>query len=232
MVGAGIAAAPAGAAAAPLATTAGVYQASFPAESSTSPLVLTAGPEGANAGTFVFSAYGDYGNWVVANKVITMVVAASSAGHAGDVLIGKVTATGITPGAYSRFGVGTSAWSATRSAKPQAGVSAAAAKPSVRLASKTAGVYTAQFSDIGRYDTLTIVNDAVSTKEGTFTFAILGDSGYWVQMGTRIALGITAGPDAGVTLAGALDATGISSAAKPGLYDMPGSGIFHWYATH
>ena len=227
VAGVGAAGATAGAATAPLATTAGAYQASFPAESSTSPLAITAGPEGANAGTFAFSTFGDYGTWIVANKVITMLVTASSSGHVGDVLIGKVTLIGIGPGAYSRLGIGASAWSATRSAKPQVVASGAVATPSV-----AAGVYAVQFPDVGLYDTLTVTNDTVSTKEGTFTFTILGDTGHWVTMGKRIALGITTGPDAGVTLSGALNATGISTALKPGLYDIQGSGVFHWYATH
>ncbi len=237
MVGASVAglgsvSATAGAAVTPLLATAGSYQASFPAEASTSPLVITAGPEGANAGTFAFSALGDYGTWVVANKMITMLVTVSNSGHGGDVLIGKVTSTGISPGAYSRLGIGQSAWSATRSAKPQVAASVAVAEPSVRLGVKASGVYTAQFPDVALHDTLTVTNDTVSTKEGTFTFTVLGDSGHWVQMGKRIALGITSGPDAGVTLAGALNLTGISSATAPGLYDIPGTNVFHWYATH
>lgn len=232
VAGIGAVSATAGAAVTPLVATAGSYQASFPAEASTSPLVITAGPEGANAGTFAFSTFGDYGTWVVANKMITMLVTVSSSGHGGNVLIGKVTSTGISPGAYSRLGIGQSAWSATRSAKPQAAASGVVAKPSARPGIQAAGVYTAQFPDVALHDTLTVTNDTVSTKEGTFTFTILGDTGHWVLMGSRIALGITSGPDAGVTLAGALNLTGISSAAAPGLYDIQGSGVFHWYATH
>jgi hypothetical protein len=50
-------------------------------------------------------------------------------------------------------------------------------------------------------------------------------------MGKHVALGVSVGPDAGVTMVGTRTPTGISSAAKPGLYDQPSTGLFEWYAT-
>jgi hypothetical protein len=209
----------------------GTYTAALPAEKKTSALTISVGPESPSAGTFAFTTLGDYGNWVVSANTITMLVTASSAAHLGNVLVATVAAGGLK-GVYSRLGTKPAKWSATRTAKSQAlGAVAGSTAAEPAATPPAAGVYTVQFPDAALHDTLTITNDTSSAKQGTFTFTNLGDSGTWVVLGKHLALGITAGGDAGVTLAGALNAVGISTLRKPGLYDRPTLGVYRWYAT-
>jgi hypothetical protein len=217
----------------PQIAVAGSYQASFPAEGLTSVLVITARTGVKNAGTFQLTDFGDYGNWVLSGKSIGFVVASSAVGHAGRVLLGTATATGISPGAYGVAGTGLQTWSATRSTAQSTSAAPLAARTRRPLAlpAKAPGIYTAQFPDVGQFDTLTVKKDTASAKEGTFTLSTLADSGQWVQLGKQIALGISSGEDAGVVMLGTLSTTGISAQDRPGLYAFPTSPTYHWYAT-
>jgi hypothetical protein len=80
-------------------------------------------------------------------------------------------------------------------------------------------------------DTLVVEHDRHSVLSGRLNFVTLQDTGNWVQMGKHIALGVSTGPDAGVTMVGTRTPSGISSAEDPGVYVQPGSGVFQWYAV-
>lgn len=212
----------------------GTYEASFPIAGLTSQLVINAGATSTSVGTFEFVAFGDFGDWVISGRTIAMQVASSTMGHEGFVLIGHVTNAGIV-GKFGVPGWGQFDWNATRDGAPAASRAAlaaevAAATPAVPLTGLS-GSYTAIFPGLTLTDTLNLGHDLFSTLSGSLTFVNLGDTGNWVQMGKHIALGVSVGPDAGVTMVGTRTPTGISSAAAPGFYDQPSTGLFEWYAT-
>ena len=185
----------------------GTYEASFPIAGLTSQLVITAGATSKRVGTFEFVAFGDFGDWVISGHTIAMQVASSTMGHEGFVLIGHVTDAGIV-GKFDVPGWDQFNWTATRDGAPSA-----------------------IFPGLTLTDTLNLGHDLLSNLSGSLTFVNLADTGNWVQMGKHIALGVSVGPDAGVTMVGTRSPTGISSAAAPGLYDQPSTGLFQWYAT-
>ena len=216
-------------------SAAGTYTATVPLAHITSKLVITAGATTPNAGTFEFVDIGDYGNWVIQGRAIAMQVASSVSGHAGYVLVGKATDAGIT-GYVGVPGYGEITWQATRDSSTTS--TAAARRSLARTAAAEAqppgnasGTYTAQFPDVPLSDTLTLTHDKYSTRSGSLVFVDLADTGNWVQMGKHIAFGVSTGQDAGVTMIATRTTTGLDSAASPGLYLQPSSGVFAWYAT-
>jgi hypothetical protein len=220
----------------PAALAEGTYVASIPIASLTSRLVITAGATSKRVGTFEFVDFGDYGDWVIAGRTIALQVASSVMGHEGFVMIGHVSKAGIV-GKFSVPGWGPFDWNATRDGATAAGRAALAAEIAAAAAPSPAGSllglsgsYTAFFPGLTLTDTLNLVPDAFSTQSGSLTFVDLVDTGNWVQMGKHVALGVSVGPDAGVTMLGTRTATGISSAAHPGVYDQPSTGLFQWYA--
>ena len=76
-----------------------------------------------------------------------------------------------------------------------------------------------------------LTNDHFSTRSGHFSLVALADTGNWVQMGKHVALGISVGDDAGVTMIGTRTPSGFDGAGSPGKYLQPTSGVFDWYAT-
>jgi len=211
---------------------AGSYQASFPGEASASALVVTLSATSTVSGTFAFTDYGDFGNWIASGTYVSFMVASSASGHDGRVLLGRMTSTGISPGAYSLAGVASGAWTAVRDVPPPAIASlTSTARPEGAVPAKVAGSYAVTFPDVPNADTLVLTNAVGSTKQGTFAFTTLGDSGHWVTMGKRIAMGVSTGPEAGITFIATLNLTGIGTVTKPGLYVNPILGTFHWYAT-
>jgi hypothetical protein len=209
---------------------AGTYTATFPSTSTSSTLVITNASGSTTSGNFVFSAFGDYGTWVAQGTTLALSVSTSSAGHAGAVLIAKVTASGIGSGQMGMPGAGEHPWSATRVSGAPAARANAGVRPATRLANPTPGTYTAAFN--GEFsDTLTMSKDAAAKTEGTFTLSSLGDSGTWAKLGKKIALGVMNGPDAGTLLVGTQSATAIGTSTAPGVYYDPGNGVHSWYAT-
>jgi hypothetical protein len=93
------------------------------------------------------------------------------------------------------------------------------------------GTYTTFFPGLTLTDTLVLEHDRHSLLSGRLNFVTLQDTGNWVQMGKHIALGVSTGPDAGVTMVGTRTPSGISSAEDPGVYVQPGSGVFQWYRS-
>jgi hypothetical protein len=216
-------------------SAAGTYDASVPAARMNSRLVITVGPEGPNAGTFEFTDIGDYGNWITQSHTIAMMIVSSESGHAGIVLIGHVTTSGITGWVgVPRYGQIT--WSATREDAPPSAAARVASATKALAAQQppgnASGTYDAQFPQGPTFsDTLVLNHDRYSTRSGNFTLVALADTGNWVQMGKHVALGISQGVDAGVTMLGLRTTTGFNSATAPGRYLQPTSGIYDWYAT-
>jgi len=216
-------------------SAAGEYEASVPAAHMSSHLVITETPDLRNAGTFEFTDIGDYGDWIMQGRTIAMQIASSESGHAGIVLVGKVTHDGIT-GWVGIPNYGQITWSATRDDAPtgaDARLAKAVAKANAQQPpSNAAGTYAAQFPEGPTFsDTLVLRNDRYSTRDGSFSLTGLGDSGYWVQMGRHVVLGISQGSDAGVVMLGTRTTSGFNSAEKTGHYIQPGSGIYNWYAA-
>ena len=215
-------------------SAAGSYEATVPDAHMSSHLVITAGATTPNAGTFAFTDVGDYGDWVFQGRTIAMQIASSVSGHEGIVLIGRVTHEGIT-GWLGVPSYGQITWSATRDAASSA-ARARVARSAARLAAEqppgnAAGTYTAVFPTVPLSDTLTLTHDRLSTRSGSLVFVDLQDTGNWVQMGKHIALGVSTGQDAGVTMIATRTATGLDSAESPGIYVQPSSGVYPWYGT-
>jgi hypothetical protein len=218
-------------------SAAGTYDASVPAAHMDSQLVITEGPEAPNSGTFVFTDIGDYGNWIMQGRTISMMIVSSEQDHAGIVLIGHVTHDGINGWVgVPRFGQIT--WEATRNDAPSgAATRVASAMKTLAAADQqppgtAPGTYDVQFPQGPTFsDTLVLTPERYSSRAGQFSLVNLADTGNWVQMGRHLAIGISQGADAGVTMIGTRTASGFDSAEKPGKYFAPTSGIFDWYAT-
>jgi hypothetical protein len=211
----------------------GTYEATLEGRS-TSELVITrdAGVS-RKEGTFSLTDFGDSGNWVISGHIVALLVTSATAGE-GTIMIGTVTDTGITPGVWAIPGSGAFAWSAIRTVGAVDSTSSRLmSKPRTSLApSAAAGSYTATFVESGNTLDLTLTNDVISRKEGTFAFSTLPDDGNWVVMGKHLAMGVTSGSiDAGIVFLGKINATGISSLTKPGSYGLPFIGVHPWYAT-
>jgi FG-GAP-like repeat len=209
----------------PAVAVAGTYQATFSGQWPDSQLVIHPGPVSPDGGTFELTDIGDYGDWVVSGNTIALQVASSVSGHAGSVLIGHVSNTGIV-GQLGVIGLGQVGWAAT-----PAGASARAVAPSASPRTGAAGTYAVIFPGLTITDTLTLTADTSSVLQGSFNFASLATGGTWVQMGKHVALGISYGNDAGIVMLGVHSAAGIGSAAVPAIYDQPGLGVFPWYGT-
>jgi hypothetical protein len=217
-------------------TAAGTYEATVPIARLNSQLVITPGATTPNAGTFEFVDIGDYGDWVIQGHAIAMQVASSVSGHAGVVLVGQVSPAGTITGYVGIPGFGEVTWSAVRdTATPAARARVAASMRSAAAESQRPGnafgTYTAEFPSVPLSDTLNLVHDPFSTRSGHLTFVDLADTGNWVQMGKHIAIGVATGQDAGVTMIATRTTSGLDTAASPGIYIQPSSGVFAWYAT-
>jgi hypothetical protein len=212
---------------------AGTYTATFPSTSTTSTLVITNAAGSTTSGTFKLTDLGDYGTWVAQGTTLGFVIAQSASGHTGAVMIGKLTASGINPGAFGQPGAGSRAWSATRTSAGSgttATVTVAASHSNAARVAAKGTVYQAFFTGTVT-DTLILSKDGTSKVDGTFTLSMLADGGSWAKLGKKIVLGVTTGLDAGIVLVGTQNASGISSAGAPGAYYQPSAGMHTWYAT-
>lgn len=212
----------------------GYWTAQLPVEATGSTLLFVADPGGSTKnGSWQFIDFGDAGNWVFSGTTVAMFVVTGP--DAGMVLLGTVGVDTIT-GDYARLGVRYAQWRAIPGAKPALPHSRGTnASRTLRIdpSAKAAGTYTARFPAAAQSSKLTITNDRhISTNEGAFVLAKTGETGTWVTMGTHFAMAVTSlTTNAYTVYIGRLTSTGISSAAKPGLYPHLGVGVFPWYAT-
>jgi len=232
IIGLGTAAVTAGPAGAARRVAAGTYTATFPATSTSQTLEITNAPDSTTSGSWAMNN-NDAGTWVVQGTTVAFAVSYSEIGHADELLIAKLTASGLGPGQLMVPGQVPQPWSAVRVTTPppapRAGAHAAVGSNNPRGAATAAGPYSAQFPTFA--DTLTLTKSAVARKSGTFTLTTLGDSGNWLVQGKKIVLAVSAGPDTGVLLLGTTSTTSISSADAPGVYYQYMNGTFPWYAT-
>lgn len=212
-------------------SAAGRYTATFPATATTSSLVVTAATGSTTSGTFEFTSFGDFGTWVAQGRTVAFLVAASSVGHEGSVLIAHLAPAGLTPGRFDEPGAVEQAWSATRVADTAVRVSSVAT-PHVAVRPQAAHpfVYDAVF-DGTVDDTLTTVHSDGTQRSGIFGLSNLHDLGVWTKLGKKIVLGITFGDDAGIVLIGTQTKTTIGTPDAPGAYYQQDTGVHPWYAN-
>jgi hypothetical protein len=218
----------------------GRYIATFPGGLQ-SELIITRDTSGSKKnGTYEFTDFsGETGSWTMTGKTIALL--AANGGDAGAMFIGSFNGPNIAPGAFGKPGFGYGSWSATpemtrhrvvtRGASATQSLRTVSARP---LAKHAAGTYDAEFPEAGKSDTLVVTNDSLSDQEGTFGLTTtLGDSGNWIVLGKQFAMGITTSTvgDTGIVLIGKLTSAGINTAAKPGVYGIPGGATAHWYAV-
>lgn len=230
IIGIGTALVTAGPAVAAKRVAAGTYTATFPATATTLTLAITNATGSTKSGSWAMSN-NDAGVWVLQGTTVAFEVSWSEVGHADELLIGKLTATGIGPGALLVPGQAPQTWSATRTAAaaPSAVAHVATAAGAPKHAATAIGGYTAQLP--GFTDTLTLAKVKGAKKAGTFAFTNLGDSGNWLMLGKKIVMSVAHGDDEGILLLGTTTATSISTAAAPGVYYQFAHGTYPWYAT-
>jgi len=213
---------------------AGTYAATFPDTATTSPLVVTNATGSTMSGSFEFTDFGDFGTWVAQGTTVAFLVAASSAGHQGSVLIAKLKATGLDPGEISVPGSNEQPWSAVRTGSTDArhadATNAPTTSTSARPQARPPLVYDAVF-DGTVDDTLTLARYQGTSKAGIFGLSNLHDLGTWAKLGKKIVLGITNGEDAGIVMLGTTTPTTIGTPDAPAVYYQQSSGIHPWYAT-
>lgn len=230
IIGLGTTLVTAGPAAAGHRVAAGTYTASFPASATSLTLAVWNATGSTTSGSWAMSN-NDAGTWVAQGTTVAFAVSYSVVGHADELLIGKLTPTGIAPGALMVPGQAPQTWSAVRTGTAAASREAGVANRAggARSAANAAGPYTAQFP--GFTDTLTLAKVKGGKKSGTFTFTNLGDAGNWLIQGKKIVMSVATGNEEGVLLLGTTTTNSISTAAAPGVYYQFNHGTFPWYAT-